>query len=108
MRYKRNTTKYVKHLVLVQAIFKQLATRWKVFTQSRCDDVITKSSDRIFTEFKAEFWGTVCLPYMEAADNTNLLFSLLRRGGAILDSILTFTLWRVHIWTFLFIKSIAL
>ena len=50
---------HAKHLVLGHAIFEHLATEWKLFTRVCCDDVIIKSSDRIFMEFKAEFWGAV-------------------------------------------------
>ena len=103
----KETTKYVKHRNVVQAIFKHLATRWKMFTRSCCDDVVTKSGDSIFTQIKAEF-----TPKINSLERRVYLiwkrpmtqnFHSVRWGNFKFNPNLpqTFTLWRVYIWTFL-------
>ena len=104
---KRNTTKHVKHWVLVQTIFKHLAIKWNVFMRSCCDDVITKSDDSIFTQFKAEFTPKI----NSAATGVYLIWKPpmthktldeMRCGNSGFNPDLS-QRWCVYIWTFLFL-----
>ena len=109
IHHKRNTTKHVKHWVLVQFIFRHLAIEWNVFMRLCCDDAITKSDGSIFTQFKAEFTprtnsatAGVYLIWKPPMTRRTLQFDELWCGNSGFNSDLA-QRWCVYIWPFLFL-----